>query len=152
MPRASLRVEGLREAVQRLDEVGERARMVERPLRAPQTRRDLQASERRRFSHARGWKRITPEWAAEKRRRGLDPRVLRATGRLESILTNAPTGEIRFSAGNGELRWGLRVSSEVGRYAAIQANQRRRAVVIDRAARVAINERVQRWIAGEGIR
>ncbi|WP_217913231.1 hypothetical protein [Miltoncostaea marina] len=148
MARASIRIEGLRDAMQRIDEVGERARRPEPALRAPETKFDLQLSERRRFSHARGWKRITPEWAAEKRRRGLDPRVMRATGRLESVLTNADAGDIRFDAYNAVLRWGLKWRS-TAYYAAAQAKRGRRAVVIDRQARAAITERVQRYIAGE---
>lgn len=146
MARARLQVEGLREAAQRVDAVGERARRPEPALRADATKRDLQEGERRRFSHARGWRRITPEWAAEKRRRGLDPRIMRATGRLESILTNAPVGSVRFDAYNGELRWGL-VWRSSAYYAAAQAKRGRRSVVVDKVARQAVAERVRRYIA-----
>lgn len=146
MARVSLKVEGLREARQEVGDVGDRARRPEPALRAPATRLDLQMSERRRFSHARGWRRISPEWAAAKRRRGLDPRIMRATGHLESILTNAHSGEVRFDAYNGVLRWGLpwRASAY---YAAAQAKQGRRSVVIDRVAREAIAARVSAYIA-----
>lgn len=149
MARARLQVEGLREARERLDEVGDRARRPEPALRAPATKRDIQEGQRRRFSHARGWRRISPEWAAEKRRRGLDPRIMRATGALESVLTNAPVGAVQFSAYNAELRWGLPYRSSVY-YAAVQAKRGRRAVVIDKVARRAISERVQRYVA-EGV-
>lgn len=132
--------------MQRLDEVGDRARRPEPALRADATKLDLQESERRRFSHRRGWKRTTDDWAREKRRRGLDPRVMRATGQLESILTNAPSGEIRFDAFNGVLRWGLPWRS-TAYYAAAQAKQGRRSVVIDKTARASISDRVSRFIA-----
>lgn len=145
MARVRLKIDGLKEAQREIGDVGERARRPEPALRAPGTKTDLQMSERRRFSHGRGWKRISPEWAATKRRRGLDPRVMRATGRLESILTNAPQGEVRFDAFNGVLRWGLPWRS-TAYYAAAQAKQGRRAVVIDKIARAAIAERISRYI------
>ena len=146
MANIRIRVDGLKEATQRLDDVGDRARRPEPALRADATRRSLRASERRRFSHARGWRRISPEWAATKRRRGLDPRVMRATGQLARTLTGAGVGEVRFSAYNGVLTWGLPWRSS-SFYAAAQAEQGRRAVVIDRRARGEISERVARYIA-----
>jgi len=146
MPSVRLKVDGLKDAIERIDDVGDRARKPERALRSDATRRDLRASERRRFRHTRGWKRISPEWAATKRRRGLDPRVMRATGLLERTLTSARPGEVRFTAFNATLTWGLAWRSSAF-YAAAQAKQGRRAVVIDKKARADISERVARYIS-----
>lgn len=143
--RMRLTVEGIREARDRVDDVGDRARQPEPALRDSGTTFDLQLAERRRFSQARGWRRISPEWAARKRRDGLDPRVMRATGRLESALTNATDG-VRPSVWNGQLSWGIR-SGELVRVASAQAKQGRRAVVIDRPATASIAQRVQTFIA-----
>lgn len=145
--RARLAIEGLREAVERVDEVGQRTRRPEPALRAAGTLRDLQEAERRRFARGR-FKPITPEWVAEKRRRGLDTRVMRATGRLESALVNANRGEgIRFDVFNAELRFGIRSGRSNVYYAQAQAKAGRRVVVIDKPARRAIATRVEQFIA-----
>jgi hypothetical protein len=143
--RMRLTVEGLAAARDRVDDVGDRARRPEPALRSAGALRDLQESERRRFSQARGWRRITPEWAARKRQMGLDPRVMRATGRLQSALVNATDG-VRATVFNGQLSWGIRTAPLV-RYASAQARQGRRTVVIDRPATTSIAERTQRFIA-----
>lgn len=152
--RARLAVEGLKEAVHRVDEVGDRARRPEPALRHRDTLLDLQMSERRKFARG-GWRRIKPEWAAEKRRRGLDPRTLRATGRLESALVNATHG-VRATVYNAELRWGIRAGRSELYYAQALAKgwtsstgqvPARRMVVIDQTARGRIAERVERFIA-----
>lgn len=148
--RSRLRVDGLQEAVRRIDVVGERGRRPEPALRAQQTRRDLTASEQRRFASSRGWKRLTPGWVSEKRRRGLDPRILRATGRLERSLTSG-TG-ITFKAFNGTLTWGIPRGRSDLYYAQALAKgttsmPARRMVVIDRAARDRIAIRVERYVA-----
>lgn len=139
-------MEGLRETARRLDEVGLRAQRPEPVMRDSTTRRLLQASEVRRFAHTRGWRRITPEWIEEKRRRGLDPRVMRATGRLEDTLTSQFSSSTQFGAHDGVLRWGLRWRSEFF-YASVQATRGRRSVVIDTIARRAIVARIQQYIA-----
>ena len=143
--RMRLTVEGAREARARVDDVGDRARAPEPALRSAGTLTELKLSERRRFSQARGWRRISPEWVARKRRSGLDPRVMRASGRLESALTNA-TGGVRATVWNGQLTWGIRTQPMV-RYASAQAARGRRTVVIDRPATEGIAGRVQRFIA-----
>src|SRR5688572_260558 len=44
------------------------------------------------------WKRITPRWAKQKRREGLDPRILFASGRLEqSFHRDGPNQKIVYS-------------------------------------------------------
>jgi hypothetical protein len=144
--RYRLVVDGAREAAKRIDDVGLRARRPEPALRAPATARDLMAGERRRFAQARGWRRIGAEWVAEKRRRGLDPRIMRATGKLEDALTNA-TGGVRATAFNAQLTWGIRAGQTDLFYAQVQARRGRRAVVIDPPAREAIAQRTQRFIA-----
>lgn len=143
--RTSLRVEGLREARHRVDEVGTRALRPEPALRSPATRLDLQMSERRRFTRYR-WKRASQAWVARKRREGLDPRTMHASNRLSSALENAEGGTIRLTIFNGTLTWGLR-AGRVATYAEIQAQRGRRAVVIDRDARRRISERVEAFIA-----
>lgn len=149
--RARLRIEGLAEAMERTDAVGQRARAPEPALRSPGTLRDLQDSERRKFQRGR-WPRVTPKWAAEKRRRGLDPRPMRATGLLESALTNATHG-VRRQAFNRTLVWGIRPGRSDIYYAQALAKgvgnppKPRRMVVIDKVARERIAARVQRFIA-----
>jgi hypothetical protein len=147
--RARLAIEGLKDAVGRVDLVGERARRPEPALRAPQTQLDLQMSERRKFARGR-WRRDTPEWIKEKRRRGLDTRTLRATGRLESALTNATHG-VKVTVFNGELRWGIHAGRSDIYYAQPLAKGHghtppRRMVVIDRTAREDIALRVALYI------
>lgn len=149
--RARLTVDGLKDALDRVDDVGDRARRPEPALRDDATLMDLQMSERRKFARG-GWRRITPEWAAQKRRAGLDPRPMRATGRLESALTNATHG-VRATVFNATLTWGIRAGNSDLYYAQALAKgvgdppRKRRAVVIDKTARENIAGRVQRFIA-----
>ena len=99
MPGQSVTTEGLGEAVRGLERAGARAEDLHVPLRASVAY--WKESERRRFSTSRGWKPNSRRWAAEKRRRGLDPRTLRATGRAERTLTTANEGAgalVRISA------------------------------------------------------
>lgn len=145
MPRAMLRIEGLKEARKRVDEVGDRARMPEKPLRAPETLMDLQMSERRRFGTYR-WKAVTKDWRDRKRREGLPARTMEASGRLKSALTNAVT-PVRRTVFNGTLTWGIRGGRSDLYYAQVQAGRGRRAVVIDRIARASIAQRVESFLA-----
>lgn len=147
--RARLKVEGLKEATTRLDAVGLRARRPEPALRARQTLADLTESQMRRFSQARGWKRISPRWVAQKRRQGLDPRVMRATGKLAHALTSG--AGMTFNAHNAELRWGIpRGRSDLHYAQALAAGTSstpaRRMVVIDKTARASIAARVERYV------
>lgn len=148
--RSRLRVEGLQEATRRIDDIGERARRPEPALRGHQTLLDLQQSERRKFARG-GWRRDTPAWIKEKRRRGLDTRTLRATGRLESSLANATNG-VKATVYNGVLTWGIRAGRSDIYYAQVLAKgsatrPARRMVVIDRGARDRIAARVERYVA-----
>lgn len=147
MPRGTLVVEGLPEAIHRLDAVGERARFPEPALRAPGTRRALQESERRRFTKYR-FRPDTKAWVARKRREGLSTRTMQATGRLRSALENANYGEgVRQTVFRSMLTWGIRTGQSPVYYAAVQAKRGRQAVAIDRLARIDIAERVQHFIA-----
>lgn len=148
--RASFKVDGIRETRKRIDSVGQRARRPEPALRSGFTKRDVTASERRRFSHNRGWRRLQPSWVQEKRRRGLDPRILRATGQLERALT---TGNgMTFRAYNGVLFWGIPRGRSDLFYAQALAKgtngkRGRRMVVIDKDAKGRISRRVESYIA-----
>lgn len=144
-----LRVEGLKAAIDRIDLVGQRARAPEPALRARQTLHDLTASEQRKFARG-GWRRDTPGWIAEKRRRGLDTRTLRMTGRLERALESG--AGLTFSAYNSTLTWGIPRGRSDLYYAQALAkgtstHPARRMVVIDRIARDRIAVRVERYIA-----
>ncbi len=149
--RAQLAVDGLKESIRRVDEVGDRARRPEPALRAPGTLLDLQLGERRKFAKG-GWRKITPRWAQQKRRAGLDPRTMRATGQLESALTNATHG-VRRTVFNATLTWGITLGRSDLYYAQALAKgvgsppKKRRAVVIDKPARESIADRVQQFIA-----
>lgn len=144
--RSSLRITGLKEATLRLDEVGVRARRPEPALRHPETRMDLQMSERRRFSGYR-FRPASKEWVERKRREGLDPRTMHAHNRLSAALENAEGGAVRMTVFNSTLTWGLRQGRTETYYAQIQAHRGRRAVVIDRVARASIALRVQTFLA-----
>lgn len=144
--RATLRIEGLHAAVLHVGDVGDRARKPERALRSEQTKMDLQMSERRRF-HGFRFKATSKEWRERKRREGLDPRTMVASGRLESALTNATGGSVRLTIFNGTLTWGLRTGRSDTYYAQVQAHRGRRVVVIDRPARRNIAQRVESFIA-----
>jgi hypothetical protein len=106
----------------------------------------IQQGERRRFTGYR-WKRATAVWIARKRREGLSPRTMQASGRLKAALENAEGGSTRLNVFNGTLTWGLRSGTDMARYAAVQAHRGRRAVVIDRPARKTITERVESFLA-----
>jgi hypothetical protein len=149
--RARLQVDGLREATARLDVIGERARRPEPALHSPHTFFDLRESEKRKFARG-GWRRDKPEWVAEKRRRNLDTRTLRATGKLERTLTTE-AGSLTFSAYNGVLTWGIPRGLSELYYAQALAKgagktPARRMVVIDRVAREGIAARVGRYVLG----
>lgn len=144
--RATLRIEGLKEAQLRIDDVGARAKAPEPALRAPGTRLNLQESEQRRFTSYR-FKPDTKEWVARKRREGLSTRTMVATGRLEAALVNAEEGSVRFTVFNATLTWGLRQGRSDTYYAQVQAHRGRRVVAIDRLARASIALRVQEFLA-----
>jgi hypothetical protein len=140
----NIRVEGLKDAREMVGDVGDRARRPEVALRSGAVLDALHASERRRFSQP--WRPgITRAWAARKRREGLDPRVMRATGALERTLETGRPPAVTFRAWNGTLRWGLPARSPVW-YAAVQAKRGRKAVVIDKQAKADIGGRVLVWI------
>lgn len=141
-----LRVDGLREARERVDLVGERARRPEPALRAPGVLLALQESERRRFSGSYRWRPITKEWRERKRREGLSTKTMVATGRLAAALGNA-VSPVRRTVYNGTLTWGIRGGRTDLYYAQVQAHRGRRSVVIDRIARASIAERVQTFLA-----
>jgi hypothetical protein len=147
--RGTIRIEppgAVREVRARLDAIGSRARRPEPALRSRGTLADLHAAERRKFG-----RRISPsagpDWVREKRQRGMDARTLRATGKLERALTGS-LGGAKLSAYNGELKWSLGGSRNQYYYAAALAARHRtwRVVVIDKPARVAIGDRVLRYI------
>lgn len=150
--RGRLRVEGLKEARAFVDDVGLRAQRPEPVMRSDSVKADILAGERRRFERGTGWARDTPKWIAEKRRRGLDERTLRATGRLERALTTGADPAITFQAFNSELRWGIRGGRSDLYYAAPLArgtteHRGRRMVVIDQVARSRIAGRIEHYIA-----
>lgn len=154
--RAGLRVEGIREARAMIGAVGDRARRPEPPLRSVATHRDLYASEQRLFRMNGGgrWRRPSGAWVAEKRRRGLDTRTLRATGNLEGFVTSSAA--MTFRAFNGTLSWGIPRGRSDVYYAHTLARDRRgrrgwRMVVIDTDARNRISIRVERYIADDVI-
>jgi hypothetical protein len=147
VPRATLQVEGLREAQRKIVDVGARARLPEPALRSPGTRRALQESERRRFSRYR-FRPDTRIWVARKRREGLSSKTMIATGRLQSALENANYGEgVRQIVHGSMLTWGIKAGRSDVYYAAPLAKGGRKAVAIDRLARIDIAERVQHFIA-----
>lgn len=151
--RARLKIDGLREASLRLDDIGLRARRPEPALRSPATLRELQAGERRKFAKG-GWRRDTPKWIKQKRRQGLDARTLRATGRLEAALTSgAKQAGVTFTAYNSTLRWGITPGRGDLYYAQAlakgvgHAKTKRRMVVIDKGARAQIAGHVEVYIS-----
>lgn len=145
--RGTLLVEGLPEAIHRLDEVGYRARFPEPALRAPGTLLALQESERRRFSKYR-FRADTRAWVARKRREGMSTKTMQATGRLKSALESANLSEgVRLTVFKSLLTWGIRAGATNLYYAGVQAKRGRKAVAIDALARIDIAERVQHFIA-----
>jgi hypothetical protein len=143
--RVLLRIEGLREARERIDDVGDRANRPEPALRSDRVLMALQMSERRKFSTGR-FKRDTDDWVARKRREGLSPRTMVATGRLKSSLENA-TPPVRRTVFNSTLTWGIRGGRTDLYYARVQAERGRRSVVIDKPARAEIAQRVEDFLA-----
>lgn len=142
--RATLKIEGLKEARGRADALGRRAQRPEPALRSPEVLRALQAGERRKFLTGR-FKRASPDWVERKRREGLSPRTMQASGRLRNALEHA-TPPVRRTVYNSQLTWGVPRGGSLY-YAAIQAQRGRKAVVIDRPARVKIAERIESFLA-----
>lgn len=143
--RQNLTVTGLREAVKRVDDVGERAARPEPALRSPAVLLALQMGERRKFLTGR-FKPASPEWVARKRREGLSPRSMQASGRLRAALENA-TPPVRRTVFNSQLTWGIPGGRGDLYYAVVQANRGRKAVVLDKPTRVVINDRVEHFLA-----
>lgn len=155
MRRFTVKTEGLAQAVADVSDVGERARDLELPLNA--SVKHWQESERRRFRTTRGWAKDTEKWAREKRRRGLDPRVMRATGRLESALTNATRGSgIIAKATKSTLTVGIRAGRGDIYYGAILAKKTRKnprqSVTFDKKAKTATAETVMEYVATGHVR
>jgi len=143
--RQSLRIEGLREARKRIDDVGHRANAPEPALRSDAILLALQMSERRKFATGR-FPRDTKAWVERKRREGLGNRTMVASGRLKAALENA-TPPVRRTVFNSSLTWGIRGGRTDLYYARVQATRGRRAVVIDKIARVEIAQRVETFLA-----
>lgn len=140
-----LQVFGLKEAMARVDAVGERARRPEPALRSPQVLFALQESERRKFATGR-FKRDSKAWVARKRREGLSTRTMVATGRLKAALENA-TPPVRRTVFNAMMTWGIPGGRTDLYYAAIQRRHGRNAVVVDPLAREHIAGTVQEFLA-----
>jgi hypothetical protein len=145
MARQTLRIEGLREARKRVDDVGHRAAAPEPALRSDAVLMALQMGERRKFSTGR-FPRDTKAWVDRKRREGLSPKTMQATGRLKSNLENA-TPPVRRTVFNSSLTWGIRGGRTDLYYARVQAQRGRRAVVIDKLARREVAQRVEDFLA-----
>lgn len=147
--RARLDIEYLREAQQRIDKVGERAKAPEPALRSHAMLAALRANERRLFASNK-WTKNTRKWDARKRKRGLSPKRMQASGLLRLILEAGNTGSaVRFSAYNGTLIYGLYGGRTAVFYARILADRdrRRRPVRLDKVFRVRATEIVTRYVA-----
>lgn len=140
-----LQVFGLKEAIARVDEVGERARRPEPALRSPRVLFALQESERRKFATGR-FRRDSKAWVDRKRKLGLSTRTMVASGRLKAALENA-TPPVRRTVFNSMMTWGIPNGRSDLYYASIQAHQGRRAVVVDPIARESIAGTVQEFLA-----
>lgn len=140
-----LQVTGLREAIHRVDEVGERARRPEPALRSPEVLFELQEAERRKFATGR-FKPDTKAWIDRKRREGLSTRTMVASGRAKAALENAMP-PVRRTVFNSMITWGIPPGRSDLYYLSVQAHRGRRAVVIDRPAREGVANRVQNFIA-----
>jgi len=158
MPRARFQVEGLKEAVQRVDDVGERARQPEPALRSDTVLAALMSGEGRKFQRG-GWPKDTRAWIDRKRRKGWPNRTLVATGRLENALVKlGPKGhnDILFRAWNGELTWGIRQGRSDLYYSqalakGVRGRRPSRMVLIDKQTKAEISAHVQKYVAtGEG--
>lgn len=119
-------------------------------MRARMSLEDVLGGERRQFASdgravGGGWPRGKASWRREKAERHLDPRPMRATGRLQHALESG-TG-MTFRAFNGTLTWGIPLGRSDVYYAAPLARRRRRAVVIDPVATDRIAGRISGWIA-----
>lgn len=68
-----------------LDDLGERAKDMKPAMRAVM-RFVIVPRYKKRFSGS-GWKALSPDYREQKSKQGLDPRIGRATGRLEDALT-----------------------------------------------------------------
>lgn len=144
--RISIRVTGLRAAQTMIGDVGNRARAPEPALRTDRVMSILHMAEHRRFGQ-RFSPRATRAWAARKRREGLDPRMMRATGALERTLTRGRPPDVAFKAYNSVLSWGLKWRSPVWYAAVHQKRPGRRVVVIDKRAAGQITDIVTAYVA-----
>jgi hypothetical protein len=147
--RTYLRIEGLPQTRRMLTDVGDRGRRPEPALRSRATLDLLTRGEAEQFASGQGWPRENRAWASEKRRRGLDPRVMRATGRLERALTRGGGAGLTHTAYDGVMRFGIPRGRSDIYYAQALAKRRRRryrSVVIRPATRDAIAFVVLRYI------
>ncbi len=143
----SIRVDGLEAARASVDGVGERANNSGPGLESRSVLVALQSAERRRFS--RRWKPTTRKWAKQKRREGLDPRRMRATGALYQLLTNASPPTVRFEARGDVLTFGVPSRSKAW-YAVVQKKRGRNAVVIDKTGRADVAKVIHAYIVNDG--
>lgn len=106
--RFELELSGARGAEHRLEGVGRRAADIS--AAGGRILGELRAGERRQFATGTGWPRLAASTLARKRRQGLDPRTLRATGLLEQVLTRPAQqahGQVA-AADADEIRFGIR--------------------------------------------
>lgn len=146
--RVTVRIDGIEDTRRRLDDVGLRAQRPEPVLRSPRVRRELTDSERRLFASNR-FSRNTARWDRAKRRRGLSPKRMQASGRLRLLLTSPISGNnVEFKAYNGTLTWGIIGGRSSIYYGAIWAKRdpKRRVVKVDMVARGNIRGHVVRYI------
>lgn len=144
-------VERILEAQNMIGGVGDRARAPEPALRSQATLRALQRGERRVFARSR-FKKNSAAWDRRKRRKGLSPKRMQASGLLRLILEGGGSvsgnSVVQFSAFRGELRFGLRGGRTIVYYARILADRdrSRRVVKVDQPARIDIVDIVAGYV------
>ena len=148
MRRMTIRDEGLSDAVKLVAGPGQRSIDLSIPLQ--RSIPHWQDSERRRFTTTRGLRRDTDKWIQEKRRRGLDPRTMRATGMTERALTTANRSKgVIARATRTTLVVGIRPGRSDLYAARIQAKRGRNVVRFDKLAKQATSQTVLSFILSE---
>jgi hypothetical protein len=137
---------GAATAVREIRLRGERSRSARPAMKAiAKVARD---SEKRQFSSGQGWPPIKAKSRARKMRRGLDPRVMRATGLLEKVLTQPGQhmhGQME-DAGPDGLVFGIRPGRSDVFYAYTHAKRKWKLIRFDSIAERDAADIMARWI------
>lgn len=136
--RIDLEVRGVDVTARKLSRLGRRA--VDMRPAFDRIADEFIEGERRRFSTGSGWAPLASATKARKRREGLDPRIMHATGRLEGVLTRRSAAGQVLVIDRDSITFGLKGGRSKG-YAGVISQRGRKSQPVRKVVVLAQRER-----------